>query len=901
MSSNITLQTLTELVFTAIFLITLVTFIRRPSRDRAEIAALFGSVAAIIVLQSISQFTGLRSPAATLIATLLLLAQPYLLLRLVAHFEPLPRLQHVMGLVCMLGSWAVMAWMTATDAMNSPVPTLLVVIAFAYVEGSASVAFVRAAFMTRGVTQRRLAAVAMGSGFLGLVILLAGVRAFVPGGMPEVQIWTDIGGLASALSYYVGFAPPNWLRRTWQLREFQMFLSGLVGRSTEDRFALTVERLGPAAARAVGGRGAFVALGQPGSLSLTVQPDRENHDILARCALDTISLVNAAPMLASAWRGQHATSSKQHAAWGPDLAKVAAELGDATGVLVSPLVADGATYGLLVVFMGRSVFLENELPLLGMMADQAALSISAAQLVARLQEQNAALESASRMKSEFLANMSHELRTPLNAILGFSELLLDAGEDDLDGDTETTYLDRIHDSGKHLLKLINDILDLSKIEAGRMDLHAEQFDVGRILGDVLSTVRPLAERKGIELRADPSEAGDLYADVGKFKQILYNLLSNAIKFTSEKGQVRVEAHREDEWLHLSVSDTGIGIAPSDQDRVFAEFQQVDSGANRQHEGTGLGLALTKRFVEMHEGRIWLDSEPSKGTCFHVLLPAHERPPAELPPMDDLPEPVSSEGPLVLVVEDNAGAAHIMSVHLARGGYRVEVATQGREALDKARALSPAAITLDVMLPDLDGWEVLRELKANPETRDIPVIIASIIDNQPLGYGLGATDYLVKPIDREVLLSRLSRYILPPRAGGRAPTVLVVDDEDNARALIGGMLEPLNFNVINAASGGEALELMRRQKPDVVLLDLMMPEVSGFDVVTSMRLDPLIHDVPVLIVTAKDLTASERQVLNGSVVGVFSKGSLRKANLLTALEQLIGPQPRKDQVAGHATI
>ncbi|MBV9121409.1 MAG: response regulator [Chloroflexi bacterium] len=507
-----------------------------------------------------------------------------------------------------------------------------------------------------------------------------------------------------------------------------------------------------------------------------------------------------------------------------------------------------------------------------------------------MREQNAALEAASRMKSEFLANMSHELRTPLNAILGFSELLMDG--DDLDRETRATYLERVHDSGRHLLDLINDILDLSKIEAGRMELHPERFNAGEMVGQVLAIVQPLAERKSITVNNDTAFAPELTADAGKFKQVLYNLLSNAIKFTPEDGAVTVSAQAQGQNLRLTVSDTGIGIAPEDQDRVFLEFQQVDSGANRKHEGTGLGLALTKRFIEMHGGQIWLESEVGRGTDFHILLPLGAE--QVEPQAVDEPRPVltSSNGPLVLVVEDNPASAQLMSIYLANAGYRPEIATNGREAVDKARSLQPEAITLDVMLPELDGWEVLRALKADSVTRDIPVVIASVVDNQPLGYALGATDYLIKPIDRELLLSRLARYTLPPAASKTPASILVVDDEPSARSLLVAALKPLDARVSQACSGEQALALAQEEPPDLMLLDLMMPEVSGFDVIARLRLDPRTRDVPVVVVTAKDLTASERTLLMHSAAGIFQK-PLHPPELLNALTSLRSSLPDKE--------
>jgi signal transduction histidine kinase/DNA-binding response OmpR family regulator len=904
MTNDAALQALTQIVFVAIFLITVGNFARRRTRDRAEIALLFGTLAVIIVLQGITQLTGLQIPQASLIAELLLLAQPYLQLRLVGQFRKVPAFQHAIGIVALAASWGAAIWMLASNNTTSSEATLVVVIAFGYVEGYASLAFIRAAVVSRGVTQRRLIAVAIGAGLLAAVILLAGVTAYARG-QEALKILSDVLGLASAISYYIGFTPPRWLRRSWQISEFQEFLSGLIGRSAEERFSEALDRVGPAVARSLGAKTALVALGSENGAKLTIRPDAENRELLLRAGVETLSIA-ADPLLARVASTRVNGVSNQPGHWSPELRRLAGAAGGAGSLLAAPLMAHGTFFGvLLVLFEQRSLFLmahgtffgvllalfeqrslsfESQL-LLASFAEQAALAISGAQLVGQLQEQNSALESASRMKSEFLANMSHELRTPLNAIIGFSELLVDAQEGDLDEETERTYLERIHDSGRHLLELINDILDLSKIEAGRMELHAETFDVRELVQHVLSTVQPLADRKRIHISAATGEAGQIYADPGKLKQILYNLLSNAIKFTPEEGAVAVEAQREPGELHLVVSDTGIGIAPEDQERIFVEFLQVDSGVNRKHEGTGLGLALTKRFVEMHDGRLWIESEPGAGSRFHIAIPLFQAP-AEPAPRPVTPAAAAADGPLVLVVEDNPSAAHLMTIHLARGGYQARVVGDGREALALAREVRPAAITLDVMLPGLDGWEVLRELKADPETRDIPVIVASIVDNQPLGYALGATDYLVNPIDRELLLAHMARYVVAAPGKDRAPTILIVDDDPGARELLSGVLTPMRFTVEQASSGSEALDRIREQPPDAVLLDLMMPGMSGFDVVVQMRLDPNARHIPVFIVTAKDLTQDERSMLNGSIAGIFNKGSLSKNDLVDTIEQVV---------------
>ncbi len=505
-----------------------------------------------------------------------------------------------------------------------------------------------------------------------------------------------------------------------------------------------------------------------------------------------------------------------------------------------------------------------------------------------LTETSQQLEVASRHKSEFLANMSHELRTPLNAILGFSELLIDDTEGDYDRQTRTTYLTSIHESGRHLLALINDILDLSKVEAGRMELHFETVRITDLVEQVLNTVRPLADQKGIELGANVSPDDEVLADEGKLKQIMYNLLSNAIKFTPDGGQVRVEARSAPDHIQLAVIDTGVGIALEDQERVFEEFEQIDSGANRRHQGTGLGLALTRRFVNLHGGRMWLESEPAKGSRFYIWLPRAAIEAATVAEPDGNATTIGlelSHSPLVLVIEDDAGAVRLLSEYLLRGGYRVEVASNGPQALEMARALKPIAITLDILIPKLDGWEVLRALKSDESTCDIPVLIISVVDDYAMGFALGATDYFVKPIDRQALLDRLDRFTSTATAQKSNVRILAVDDDPDTLDLLHGILASAGYTVLRARGGAEGIRQAQEAQPDLIILDLIMPDVSGFDVATVLRANTTTTQIPILVLTAKDLTAEDRQSLTGQVAAVLQKGMLSPEDLLGWLDQV----------------
>ena len=493
---------------------------------------------------------------------------------------------------------------------------------------------------------------------------------------------------------------------------------------------------------------------------------------------------------------------------------------------------------------------------------------------------NRELVAANQAKSVFLASMSHELRTPLNAILGFSELLMDDHSDHFSPQSRKQFLDQIHGSGQHLLGLINDILDLSKVEAGQMQLRLGMVSVEDAVEDVMAITEQIAAKKNIGLRAHADGAGSLVADAGKVKQMLLNLVSNAIKFTPEGGSVTITARRMPRSVDIAVADSGIGIAESDRGRIFREFQQIESGGAGQTEGTGLGLALTRRLAVLHGGDVQFESEVGKGSVFTLSLP--------LPNVEPDATPTTApdaERPLVLVVEDNAIAARLVTHIVERGGFRAVVASTGSEALLKARELHPAAITLDILLPEIDGWEVLARLKHDDATSQIPVVVLSVVDNAELGIALGALDYFVKPVRAKDLLARLRGLNMKAASGREAIHVLVVDDERTNRDLLVEVLEPAGFEVTAAGGGEEGIRLAKNNHPDLVLLDLMMPEVSGFDVVDALRADAATKTIPIMVLTAKDLTEEDKRQLNGHVSTILSRRSTGTADLLAQLRHV----------------
>jgi PAS domain S-box-containing protein len=489
-------------------------------------------------------------------------------------------------------------------------------------------------------------------------------------------------------------------------------------------------------------------------------------------------------------------------------------------------------------------------------------------------------ETADQAKSQFLANMSHELRTPLNAVIGYSEMLIDEAEDA----GHASYipdLRKIHTSGRHLLGLINDILDLSKIEAGRMELYLETFDIGAVLEEVVSTIKPLIERNGNRLELDmAAHLGNMRADQVKVRQILFNLLSNASKFT-ESGTVSLVANRDNGTIVMEVRDTGIGMSDEQIDRLFQPFMQADASTTKRYGGTGLGLSITRHFCDMMGGKVEVRSETGRGTSFVVTLPVDVSAELAEAPAEEAQPEVTQPAATVLVIDDDPSAREMMSRILARERYRVLTAAGGEEGLRIAREEHPDVITLDVLMAGMDGWAVLNQLKADPLTADIPVVVLTVIDDRNLGFALGASDYLNKPIDRE----RLSAVLRRVRADERSGAALVVEDDPATREMLRRMLEKDGWKVVEAANGKIALQCILEAEPSVVLLDLMMPEMDGFAFVEEVRKHIEWRAIPVVVLTAKTLTEADRARLQG-VARVFHKGEQPGGDVLAEVRRLV---------------
>ena len=546
--------------------------------------------------------------------------------------------------------------------------------------------------------------------------------------------------------------------------------------------------------------------------------------------------------------------------------------------------------GLSVYRREAGSFSTDVVNLLQTFATQSVLAIQNARLFREIEDKSRELEVASGHKSEFLANMSHELRTPLNAIIGYSEMLEEEAKD-LGQEAFVPDLEKIHGAGKHLMSLINNVLDLSKIEAGKMDVYLENFEIAPMIHDVVATVKPLAEKNANALQIHCADGlGAMRADLTKFRQTLFNLLSNACKFT-ERGTITVWASRENvngcEWVSFSVADTGIGMSAEQTSKLFQAFTQADSSMTRKYGGTGLGLTISRNFCHMMGGEIRVESALGHGSRFTVRLPAEVVEPKGAPAaVSEESDPFTSQAPAgahtVLVIDDDPTVHDLMRRFLHKERLQMIAASGGEEGIRLARELRPAVITLDVLMPGMDGWAVLAALKSDSLLSDIPVIMLTIMDEKQMGYALGAADYLTKPIDWERLAVLLQRYDC-----ARPPCpVLIVEDDAGMREMLRRRLEREGWTVIEAGNGRTGLERMAERRPDLILLDLMMPDMDGFQFLDEIRKQEAWRSIPVIVITAKELTPEDRQKLNGSVEKILQKGAYSREELTREVRNLV---------------
>jgi len=513
-----------------------------------------------------------------------------------------------------------------------------------------------------------------------------------------------------------------------------------------------------------------------------------------------------------------------------------------------------------------------------------------------------AAEAANKTKSEFLARMSHELRTPLNAIIGYSEMLSEEAEE-MGEKGFVDDLGKIHSAGKHLLSLINSILDISKIEAGKMELYTEVFAIEKLVNDTLTIVQPLVAKNWNELRSSGSAAaGAMLADLVKLRQILFNLISNASKFT-QNGTIGLDISSQRragaDWVYFKVSDTGIGMTAEQLGKLFQAFAQADSSVANKYGGTGLGLAISRHFAQMMGGDITVESEFGKGTTFTLELPRNVSIPGQSP--RKAAENVSSNeqgySSTLLVIDDDLATHDIMQREFAGKGVRVIGAYDGNEGLKKAYEVRPDLITLDALMQGMDGWEVLSKLKSDPLMAQIPVIMLTIMDEKKKGFSLGVSEYLVKPADRNELTSLLSKYLDNPDRLPGSKGLLLVDDDSVNRKLMAKTLKEQGWTVREAGNGLEALAVLQENIPELIFLDLIMPEMDGFSFLAELRKSPQLCKVPVVVITSKDLTEAERKLLSINVDRVVQKSTSDVADLIKEVSDRLMVSAETEQVHG----
>jgi signal transduction histidine kinase/CheY-like chemotaxis protein len=856
------LQNVGAIAFVLLGVATAVGWARRRDRSLGYLAL------AIVLLSLVSPLGSIPKayapPFLPQITLLVFIGSGYALLRFRGSLIPLTRAWHAFAVIAVVAAYVAYEGSLGLAAAHYAPQSLLTGTAVVFIlVWSAMIVepIIRFWLVARdlpAVQAWRLRSLSIGFGGLVALLLVAiGSLAFKSNPLFEFLIQLSVLLIVPLL--YVSFSPPSWLRRQWRSSEeegLRVFMQDklLAG---EDPVALLDQSL-EWAMRLVGGAAA-VAFDGSGTR-------------MASRGLDTDQLRELEQYISLLEEGE----ARFH-------------LGGVSRTLLVLPIAGSQAAGRLVVVAGPFTpsFGSDGLTRVQQFISAVATAVDRARLLEKVKEANAELVDANRHKTVFLANMSHELRTPLNAILGFSELLIDSKNGQFPPDTRLRFLEQIHTSGKHLLGLINDILDLSKIEAGQMELRLQMVSVADVVSQVTSIVEPLVVQKQLHLKSDAVGAGQILADEGKLKQMILNLVSNAIKFTPAGGTVTVTAGRVGDRLEIVVSDNGMGIAEHDLDRLFKEFQQIDSGANRKQQGTGLGLVLTRRLAVLHGGNVRAESELGTGSRFTIDLPIESRSPDRAPRASSgilKAAVVDLSRPLVLVVEDDPASAELLSRQIEGAGFRTENARNGIEAMAMAKERKPVAITLDILLPEVDGWEVMTLLKRDEATSDIPVIIVSVVDDPELGKALGALDYFVKPVNAKELVQRLSNYNF--KSGDGKALILVVDDEAANRDWLKHVLEPLGFTVLIASGGQEAIELARSRKPALVMLDLLMPDVNGFDVVEALSGNEATKAIPIMVLTAKSLTRAEIDQLNGRVSIILKRGSTGAVALLSQLHAVL---------------
>ena len=846
-----------ELLFWLLFASAVARYVRRRDALGLDVVLIFGSMAMLFAIGHLADLVGTLPTWADGAALAFLLAQPWLTLRLANKLHALNRRVRIGATVAYFGTALPLL---VVPLREYPILALAAIAVFIVSDLLAAFYLNKEARHRVGSARARLTAAAAASGLLAIAILVSIVGSSIPAVSTIAGGAGRITALVAASLFVVAFMPPRWLRTVWGAVATFNFTQDLMDDAAGTEGS-GWQRLADVARKATGAKATLVIIGQPG---------------LARIAAIGAEGAAREHLAFAKFSSVPAPRDEHHPIPDGDLARPSRRI-DAPFVSVLPFSLADDEPGALVLLRERpSLFASDDDAMLQFLIARAAIftersraAAEQAALAQRLAMTVQALEQASQAKSDFLASMSHELRTPLSAIIGFSALMRDEqlvteGKRSVPDE----WIEHVHRSGEHLLALINDVLDLTKIEAGRINLEPESFELATALAESVEGLRPLADRKSIEMVVD-AEAGEITADRGRLRQIVYNLLSNAIKFTPEHGRIVVEGRWSADDAHIAVTDTGVGIAVDDLGHIFEEFRQVGDLKARE-AGTGLGLALCRRLAEAHGGRMAVTSELGRGSRFELILP-EARSIASTAVAPTPAAAVDGYASRILVIEDDPGAVRLLRTYLEGEGYDVEIAADGESGMAAASRQAPDAIILDVLLPGIDGWEVLRRLKADPGLRDLPVVVVTVVDERNVAMSLGAVDYFLKPVNPAALLSRLSQYTFTTKVKQGRVRVLTIDDDPVARDLVTNALRPEGFEVVAAASGREGLDLALEQPPDLVICDLLMPDMDGYEVVDRLHANEATKDVTILILTGQELTAADRMRLNGKVAEIVGKG------------------------------
>ena len=832
-----------DVAYIAVLVIAIRDYRRRPDRLRLNVVAVFATVALLFLATTLGAVVPALSPLSGFLLFESVLALPILTLTLVGRFRTVPRWFMQVGLVlfALFTVFAVIVTAEIEIGLSDGAAFAILVLGFLFFvvgELAGAFGFAREALDRAGSARVRLATASVATALLGLAALLLIIGSLFLAQDETLSTAVSVGvrllALVAAFGYLLAFQPPAFVQRLGQQSTTYDFIRHINALPTGGPIDDIWRVLAESACTSTGARAAAVVLHGRDGVDRRVET------------------------------GTWSTSAK-------DLDRQDHPI--ATRILRVPIVTDDREVGGIELLMrGQPLFVEDDVEVLRLIGRRATLAAEREEILADRERLIVDLQAASAAKSDFLAAMSHELRTPLNAIIGFSELLLrPLTPDGHDKATVEEFAGHIHGSGLHLLELINDVLDLAKVEAGRIDLRPAPFDLDALVGQTVETMRPLAVRKSIDLTISTDGRADLEADQGRIRQVVFNLLSNAIKFTPTGGHVQVGLTTDGQHAHLSVQDTGPGIAPEDQQEIFEAFRQVRATAANQ-EGTGLGLTLTRQLVEAHGGRISLESQVGTGSRFTVSLPLARPTPVAAPAAEPATDTADAGRPLILAIEDDPSAAELLRVYLEEAGYATAIAPDGRTGVDWAESLRPSAIVLDILLPDMDGWEVLQRLKGAESTRGIPVIVVSVVDDAPLGFALGAVDYFVKPVSREALLGSLGLLTFTTKVRTRTVTALVIDADPAAGDRYRSLLEPEGFRVLSADTAESGFAAARTDKPDLILLDMILPDLDGPELVSRLRAEAATADIPIWVTTEGSLDEGDRARINGKVQGVMERGS-----------------------------